>query len=898
MKKNLLLVTGAITLGAMLSGCSFVVPKKYKVVTKAEYNFTLAKMKKDLGSMINFDEMFSSEDTDSKMKMYQYNPGGESTIKQYVIEMPVGDSIELDMTSYIQDDLYKGEPVKFEQEFEMPVVDFVEEKEISITDISDYMNSMVRIMGFVPETKSLTVSSVPETAGDSFESITYESGIMKVYLEAAINGSSYVTIEKMDGTVIAGPAVFNSCRPVRKSVEAGDFSEERTMEYCAEIDLAGKSIYMSNIKIKFSSDVPFNKNSFFAEVENTSENTSVVKSAQGVNVSNYAVSLSSETVNLDLGESIKTFTIEDGKLFASVQKPVDEDGNDLWSGVTVDFGYITTGDLTVYSGEEGKADLHNKTLSHNSSFIITPDASLKLVDATVDLTKPLKLKYGIDIVQIQSVTVDTTKLNKDDFGNYAPIETQQEKSEPLSDDVTDMIKEIWFDKSNFEVKYTNSLPRENEIGLKMKSDFLNINEEISLLPGKTDEDASFTTDEDDISNPGKKTKKEDDSNASVDFVADVVLPGYNDADKTCVLKYVTPSKNGAEPQKYKIAVEVIPHIEWIQATADLSNQDLNKADTMDTGIALGGIMSMLGEDFCNNVTMNSIPVYIFSEKPNVDAFDSVTIGGNIIVTGADGKTVSLLEDGKNRKGEPMNLSAGCPDLKLDEEKKTASVDFTKVITACDADIASVVSFSSQDSLKIDYDIGISGIDGGSNVTLKKSEMGEKTSLKITAYIVLPLTFKVIRPTDMDMMKFIGGGDEGGEPKDLLGRSEEPEESAALNFLDAVESFTIFIKSSNVPFEYAKEGLNGNRSVQFILDLNANEYEDGKELSLEDGNYSLSGAEIKNAINTFPYVPSVKIRFPAGQMSIKKDMTLKSRIDFQLKTDGSFTIEGLPVGNNE
>lgn len=886
MKKNLLLITGAITLGAMLSGCSFVVPKKYKVVTNAEYNFTLAKMNKDLSSMMNFDEMFSSEDPDSKMKMYQYNPGGESKVRQLLMEMPVGDPVELDMGKYIQNDLYNGEPISVEQIIEMPVIS-VEPGEIDLAEkISKELCGIIKFVG--PISAEASVTNAPVSAEEDFSEFEFSAGSLNVYVKNETEASEVELYynEKLVSSAFFEQKNTDETKGIKLGIKLDGMPGEVSFSpnWVAEIPLSGKSLHKKGMKIKFKDisyagdNNPLNWSSDNIFIADLSSDAKISK-ANGV---------TAKRDNIDIGEQIVPFSLEkvsDVVIGKGLLKTELVKGNSSGEKCDLNYSFATSGALEI-TDAIGDVDLQDKEIN-NEDLKIKPTASLDFENATLDLTE-LKFTYSCSIDEIKSVKVNLTELAPE-------FDPHKDEGKPLTDDVTKMVSKIWFDKSNFEVKYTNSLPRENEIGLKMKSDFLNINEEISLLPGKTDEDASFTTDEDDISNPGKKTKKEDDSNASVDFVADVVLPGYNDADKTCVLKYVTPSKNGAEPQKYKIAVEVIPHIEWIQATADLSNQDLNKADTMDTGIALGGIMSMLGEDFCNNVTMNSIPVYIFSEKPNVDAFDSVTIGGNIIVTGADGKTVSLLEDGKNRKGEPMNLSAGCPDLKLDEEKKTASVDFTKVITACDADIASVVSFSSQDSLKIDYDIGISGIDGGSNVTLKKSEMGEKTSLKITAYIVIPFVFNVSSDTDM-AMPGLGDDSNDGEKNDLFGRSEPPTESSMLSFLDAVESFTIFMTSSHIPFYYDPSQNKENKSVEFVMDLDSDGFDDDP-LNLENGSYEMSGEDIKGAFEAYPYSPSVKIRFPSGKMSILSDMTFESRIDFQLKTDGEFTFNGSKNGNN-
>lgn len=884
MKKNLLLITGAITLGAMLSGCSFVVPKKYKVVTNAEYNFTLAKMNKDLSSMMNFDEMFSSEDPDSKMKMYQYNPGGESKVRQLLMEMPVGDPVELDMGKYIQNDLYNGEPISVEQIIEMPVIS-VEPGEIDLAEkISEELCGIIKFGG--PITAEASVTNATASAEEDFSEFEFSAGSLNVYVKNA-TGASKVELYYDDELVSS--ANFKQKNTVTKKIQLSGMPGEVSFstKWVAEISLSGKSLHKEGMKIKFT-DISYTENFnpltwtqddiFIADLSSDAK----ISKANGVTANRKDINIGEQIVPFSL-DSVSDVVIGKGELKTELVK-----GSSSGEKCDLNYSFATSGALEI-TETTGTVDLKDKSIA-NQDLKITPKASLDFKNATLDLTE-LKFTYSCSINEIKSVKVNLTELAPD-------FDPHKDEGKPLTDDVTKMVSKIWFDESDFEITYTNTLPEGNDIDLKLNSSFLNIDKKITLEAGKENADASFVSPKDDVDSPGKSTKNGD-VNAKVDFTADIKLPEYYDDGvnniKTCVLKNVVPSKKDEEPQKYKLCVNVVPHIEWIQATADLSNQDLNKADTVDTGIALGGIMSMLGDDFCNNVTMNSIPVYIFSEKPNVDAFDSVTIGGNIIVTGADGKTVSLLEDGKNRKDEPMNLSAGCPDLKLDEEKKTASVDFTKVITACDADIASVVSFSSQDSLKIDYDIGISGIDGGSNVTLKKSEMGEKTSLKITAYIVIPFVFNVSSDTDM-AMPGLGDDSNDGEKNDLFGRSEPPTESSMLSFLDAVESFTIFMTSSHIPFYYDPSQNKENKSVEFVMDLDSDGFDDDP-LNLENGSYKMSGDDIKGAFEAYPYSPSVKIRFPSGKMSILSDMTLESRIDFQLKTDGEFTLNGSKNGNN-
>ena len=874
MKKNLLLITGAITLGAMLSGCSFVVPKKYKVVTNAEYNFTLAKMNKDLSSIMNFDEMFSSEDPDSKMKMYQYNPGGESKVRQLLMEMPVGDPVELDMGKYIQNDLYNGEPISVEQIIEMPVIS-VEPGEIDLAEkISEELRGIIKFGG--PIMAEASVTNAPASAEEDFSEFEFSAGSLNVYVENATRASK---VELYYNDVLVSSAYFEQKNTVPKGSKLSGMPDEVSFSknWVAEIPLSGKSLHKEGMKIKFKDISDTGKN----PLDCPSDDIFIADLSSDAKISK-AKGVTAKRDNIDIGEQIVPFSLDsvsDVVIGKGELKTKLEKGSSSGEKCDLNYSFATSGALEI-TETTGTVDLKDKSIA-NQVLKITPKASLDFKNATLDLSE-LKFTYSCSIDEIASVKVNLTELAPE-------FDPHKDEGKPLTDDVTKMVSEIWFDESDFKITYTNTLPAGNDIDLELNSSFLNIkNKNITLTAGKTDEDASFKAPGDDVTSDGKKTKNGED-NATVDFTADIKLPEYDSVNKTCVLKNVVTSKKDEEPQKYKLCVNVVPHIDWSEALVDLSDSDMDKSDEVDTQINFGSMMSALGDDFCSNVKIDRVPVYIFSEKPDMDAFKDVSIGGKITVIGAD--SVDLLKE-----GETLDLSKNRPDLNLDETGKIAQIDLSKIESACGGDIASTISFSSNDSLKIKYDIHIAGINGEKNIRMKKADLdGKKTSLANYAYIVIPFVFNVSSDTDM-AMPGLGDDSNDGEKNDLFGRSEPPTESSMLSFLDAVESFTIFMTSSHIPFYYDPSQNKENKSVEFVMDLDSDGFDDDP-LNLENGSYKMSGEDIQSAFEAYPYSPSVKIRFPSGKMSILSDMTFESRIDFQLKTDGEFTFNGSKNGNN-
>lgn len=650
--------------------------------------------------------------------------------------------------------------------------------------------------------------------------------------------------------------------------------------WVAEIPLSGKSLHKKGMKIKFK-DIsyagdsnPLNWSSDDIFIADLSSDAKISK-AKGVTATRLDINIGEQIVPFSL-EKVSDVVIGKGELKTELVK-----GSSSGEKCDLNYSFATSGALGI-TKTTGTVDLKDKEIN-NENLKIIPTASLDFEKATIDLTE-LKFTYSCSIDEIKSVKVNLTELDPD-------FNPHKDEGKPLTDDVTKMVSEIWFDESDFEITYTNTLPEGNDINLYLNSSFLNIeNKNITLTAGKTDEDASFKAPRDDVNLDGKPTKIGED-NATVDFTADIELPEYYDdgVNKTCVLKNVVPSKKDEEPQKYKLCVNVVPHIDWSEARVDLSDSDMDKSDEVDTQINFGSMMSALGDDFCTNVKIDSVPVYIYSEKPDMDAFKDVSIGGKITVIGAD--SVDLLKE-----GETLDLSKNRPDLMLDETGKIAQIDLSKIESACSGDIASTISFSSSDSLKIKYDIHIAGINGEKNIRMKKAYLdGKKTSLANYAYIVIPFVFNVSSDTDM-AMPGLGDDSNDGEKNDLFGRSEPPTESSMLSFLDAVESFTIFMTSSHIPFYYDPSQNKENKSVEFVMDLDSDGFDDDP-LNLENGSYKMLGDDIKGAFEAYPYSPSVKIRFPSGKMSILSDMTLESRIDFQLKTDGTFTLNGSKNGNN-
>ena len=116
----------------MLAACKMEIPKTFAVKLKSQYGFSLGSYSKNLSEYISLDSITEgiASDSDIKINVYDYNPGGISSCQQYLLSMPVSE-IPVDMGSYLSemDFAEKLRKISFEKEFKVP--------EMSVSDIQD-----------------------------------------------------------------------------------------------------------------------------------------------------------------------------------------------------------------------------------------------------------------------------------------------------------------------------------------------------------------------------------------------------------------------------------------------------------------------------------------------------------------------------------------------------------------------------------------------------------------------------------------------------------------------------------------------------------------------------------------------------------------------------------------
>lgn len=870
-------IFGAAILTAMFVSCSGITtPKKISVKTKADFNFTLANFEKDLGEYLSLETLQNAVAGQKSMKVYDYNPAGsaDADIAQFLLEMPVGDAIELDMSTYIQNDLFNDE-VKFEQKFSVPEVKKSENMTLSVDALKSNFNNLVSFYGPVGS-GSQTVSVNFENANEKFDTLEYTSGTMYVFVEdvtglpATVNFCGEMgNFEDITTTSVTKPS---------KNFTISGYSINPDFKYVAKIDLAGKTLSLLNpLTIEFVNCTQTNGASikaFYISIAPSSE----LKKATGLTMTSAQTpSVSAQDVNVTVGNGIQEIEVGEGSMKVALAKP------ESWTGVTTSFSYkVKKGSEDFVTADStGTASLNDKVLTDPISLKIVPTVSVSLSNATIDFTEQMALSAEFEIKKIKSVKIDLTQVSG--------FKSQISEVYPLDSSMTDTVKKIWLDKCKYTIKSTNTLPAGNDIGLKLKSVFLNLDDSVSIKGGDSEAVKEIET------NPDASNDSDDSvgghafaAGDSISFTADITMPGQASGSTIATLVNVIP---GTE---YKIALSVVPEINWLKVTIDDSKINQTMKNSVDTGVAFGDLVSSLNGSGTNtlfdNLTLASLPIFVYCQKPNLDIFDNIAINGKVALG-----TFGLVDDGTGTMIPSGTTEQNCkyllgssaasaemglkdlPDLKLEEDVVKAELKSDD--TCCYADIASLVSFSNTNTLKAYYDISTSGAGGKGTITIKKSELTGKTRFAIVAYIGLPLKFNVKTESKIDVSGLLGNSG-----SDLLGRTEAPAENSVSEYISAIEEFSVSLKAEKNPL------ICKGSSIKFCIDLDPSNPEVRENsLDLETGKFTLTGDDIKYAMETYPFCPAMDIVFPKGQFAIARDGIFKTRVDFELKTDGTITL---------
>ena len=862
MNKNLLSVLGMLTLGVALAGCSFTVPKRVSVKSKAEYNFTLASFEKNLGETIGLDLLTESSSSGDDIRIYDYNPGGDCKTQHYLIKIPLM-SVPVDMSSYIGD--LTMDSLNVNQKIKIPEISFNKESELELTELTDKLNGMVKFCG--PLNSEKMVITAVSDKGESFENLNYESGTMDVYVQEVTSPNAYVILDTTSGIE---SAYFEQLpEVVEKTITINGVSQKISASYKASLDLSNRSVSMNGMTLTFSNCNLSYGNYFYGEISKESK----IRTASGVNYSTEQ-NLSPQIVSVDFPDDVKNMEIELAELTTKMSVP------STWYGTDMKFTY------SVYSGEEEWIkDSNNETeiirdkKLTSADLKVVPKVNVNLTNAKIYFSDKSTLKIACDVEKLKSVTFDEEKMGLKNNLQISDID--------FPEDTAKIIKEIWFGETDIKVSSTNTLPEGNDISVKISSKFMNLSESvINLKAGSNDVTSDMKATSDDLTKEGKKTE-----GAKIDFNPELIMPGQN-GDGTITIVGIEP---GTE---YVVALNIVPDIKWLQVRIDSSAipSDMSSPEGgLDTGFNMGnmlsGIENLSGES-TGNISIGKIPLYVFCNNGGIQAFENIKINGFINLNN-DKQSLSLLpyEDGSNEMkfvNKLPNFSGnedGIVDDKLTKEESSIYVD----------DITALFDSEAEESIKLNYGLKVSGKSAEGDLLIKSEGIEKNAGLEIVAVIDLPLIFKIKKPIEISMDTLLKKDSttiesDPSDPwaNDLLGRNGPMDITEYREFIDAIEKVEIQLISSQFPLFYETQSGEDAKNIMLSIDYDPESGNPADEFPIDATELTLDAERIKNILEK-PFTPVLSVTLPEGDLNLSRGLSLKAKVNFKFATNGTVKI---------
>ena len=847
MKKTVKCLFASAALFILLTGCvqfqNMTVPKKVQVKTTAEYNFTIAEFEKDFSDKLSAATIQSS--IGENFEFYDYNPGGNQEVQQYLLRMPL-EEVPLDFGSYMESiDIGKNlDAMNFEQDIPIPNLQLNAEQEIDLEILNTMMIGLLAVKG--------NIGTGPQKVNfKGFSTVSISSGKLTINTASA-NG----TVKLYSASGLTN-AECSSATPIA----TGSLKSGKVV-----FDLSGKTLYANETYIDFVDD---NTNQeFVGTLNKTAKISKVTGLTQG-----------DQTIKLDpvsfkgAGDSspVKECVFsDDSKLSLNITTP-------NWGGVTITKNIKLSGGLDLtFSGSETES-LKDKIYT-NQDIILEPELTLKFSNATIDFTSKPKFELSSEIKGFKSVTVKLPEGVKTSFN----------VSQELPSSASSMVKEIvWNAGSGIEIEYSNTLPAGNDMKMTASSDFIGLNsqtETIETTPGTEKKKIEFHSDAEKTTSISNATK--------VDFSAKLELPGYKDTENTITISGVEPGES------YKIAMKITPVFDWESITIDTTALDEKgvpgkMAVDFNPKTLLSSLDSMLDSSGTNKISdkidLSKLELKLFCERPDYESFKNVQFKGKISLGGTSDGGQTLDEDAAyilGSKTEEQQLMFSKEPALVKDSKGTVISDLAGV-QCVGTNLASTInSISESEKLGLNYSLKLTGTDGNNNLTLKKTDLNNSsnTSLKITAMIILPLELKVTADYTVDVMKMAGKSfdpNNSSEP-DLLGRTDFSSSGGTM------EKLMNIIESVSVTYAPSKKPIIGNAEIKIDLDGTGKKFEE-KSISINGGIYT----EKPKMIVENPVKPSVNVVLKQGELKIPREMSFKTRLDLQIKTNG----EPLEFGGN-
>ena len=809
-------------------GCSLELPQSISVKTKAEYNFSIGRISaafSEFFSVSEITETFNENkigDTEftQRIKIYDYNPEKKSENKQqFLIKVPIA-NVPIDFSEYYAETALADsiKETSFSTEIAIPKLDMETSTQESLLSVQSAVNSSVSFSGKTSSNVSINF--------DDFSYVDYSYGTFCINLQGE-NASDVnsVTLYDADGNFVGysenfGNSLFIDLTNVRISSKGMRlcFSGASGVEFLAFCDPYSSISAVNGVKKTFS-----------VEIE--------------------------PSVNLGLDNmGILACEVEKGSISVDLNVP-SEVGN-----LEIVYKVVLSGAIDAVSNsskEKKEISLNGKSIN-NGDLKVKTLFDISLNDGPVDFDNYVTTLIGLSIDSLNKISmrVDNAKTNL--------TETNQ-----FSKEVKDFVKSVTLTNSGIKGKFTNELPKGNDITVYGESTFLGLDDSEILGAENSEKEFELLADE-------TEKLRYIETSDGMDFNLSILLPGATEENPN-----VITLKNVETEKKYKMEYVVEPVLNWTEIVVKnvVMNSYQGKSE-LDLNFGNSDFMSK----FDGKIIPKDIFMHVFFEKPDLQSLNQVTFNNvklnvNNIKKDEAGNTISS-EDSDSK---PFSEVSWCvsPKLELEndvvitnidsiENKKT--VDLTEQMKDC-------YDNNGESALLIDYTVDIAlGTNSELTITNDDIKDSEVKSIAITAYIVFPMYFDATELFELDLSEMMGF--ESGA--DLLGRTEAPSENEMIEALDAIESASLIYESTKLPLHFPE-----NSPVRFKISLYG-ETEPATEFGLDKGEIIVNP---ENLMTAYPICPDVNLIIPKTSFSITRDMGISLDIAVRLKTDGTVKIFG-------
>ncbi len=846
MKKTLLAVLAVPLLFCACDFKNLTVPKEVEVKTGATYEFNLLKLdsKKqewldfakylDIGKMITGEgEGSGSSSEAAQFELLKYNDGGDyQQLLMHMglqkIDFNIGDQLSnMDFSTQIQ-----GFSVK--EDIVIPnLTGLNQEKEIDLTNLQNTINSAVSFGGV--SAPSLSVQFV---SSSYFTSVEYTSGSIEI---TPLNDG------ELTGTV-------NLCNAEDVVVSSASFNNNK-----ANLPLNGVIITKTGMKIKFTTPTG---TEFKALIKN-----GVINTAEGVTIPDGQVTVTKPNVSFDmaLSDNIKQCEINAG----TIKVELITTG---WTDGAIDIYPITiSGGLDITIPDSNSKSLVGQVLKP-SAIQATADVDLNLTGATIVFANPPKLKATLVINEI----TPTVQLPDSYQNSYNQPDISLEE-------LAKYVTKISLNPSGFDVKVNNNLPAvaENKISLTMSSSFLG-------MASETKEFAAGTTTTEPARYRGtEQANKDIASNPHMDIQASIVLPGYDNGEKTITISNVAPG------QTYGIDIEVTPVFDWTSAIVKLADAaNTNIEGVFESNINKAEIFKAFGETFANQyadkIQFAKLPLYIYAQLPDLELFEHASFGGTIkaYYGKKDANPVKTPESEEKSLLNGNIKLVGMPELTQNSEGYVTANLGSGSINFEDAfNLQAPASIRDGDSLCLDYSIKLNGAgDGELEIFKTDLEKATDTSISIDIVLLLTLQFNVTEDIPINIMEIMKKDDGSGTPKTDQEKDLFKREQATS--MDDYKKYIDVVKSAELEFAKPKFPIKSSGGMSLTVDWGGGER---TECVLKDDVNAVIKVNPSTLLNRYPLEPAINLVIKKGDFGLPRQMDMEAKLKLRVRAEGTIPV---------